>query len=556
MEDFREIWPGWKTVRIIGRGTYGVVYQIEREMFGHKEYAALKVLSIPEKESDIDDLISEGFNSESITQRFRSYLEDIIREYAMMADMKGCSNIVYCDDVKYIQHADGYGWDIYIKMELISPLNKELLKPGFLSEEKIIKIGKDICNALVFCEKRNIIHRDIKPQNIFVAPDGTFKLGDFGVAKITDKTASGTVAGTYNYMAPEVYNHQPYGSRADIYSLGMVLYWLLNMRRGPFLPLPPETSTSLQEEKARQRRFSGEAVPAPVLGSSALKQTVLRAISFSPNGRYADAEEMLAALSRAEQDFGEEVETDDDKTVLIPRRAVRPASEKRLCPKCGQPVGPDGQCIPCRKKELAEEQARLKQLEEEQARQKQLEEEQARQKQLEEEQARQKQLEEEQARQKQLEEEQARQRQLEEEQAQRTQQEDARFKHLEEAKARRKQLEEEFEQRKKREKENAGREPSAGSLKDKLRTNPPAAKSQTEQKTAGGKSTAGPFIKRLQAGVGPKDERSGSSGKNGNGNAGRILLIVGGILLLGIIVTLLIILIRKGPAAFLSYFLS
>lgn len=85
-----------------------------------------------------------------------------------------------------------------------------------------------MCRALAACEKQNIIHRDIKPQNILVSENRTYKLADFGIAKVSEKTGSGTMAGTNGYIAPEVANRQKYGKEVDIYSLGMVLYWLMN----------------------------------------------------------------------------------------------------------------------------------------------------------------------------------------------------------------------------------------------------------------------------------------------------------------------------------------
>ena len=101
-----------------------------------------------------------------------------------------------------------------------------------------------MCSALELCRENNIIHRDIKPQNIFVSRYGVFKLGDFGVAKASTIRTSADKVGTYSYMAPEVYKGKGYDDRVDIYSLGMVLYWLLNERRGPFLPMPPQTPTA------------------------------------------------------------------------------------------------------------------------------------------------------------------------------------------------------------------------------------------------------------------------------------------------------------------------
>ncbi len=294
--DEKATWPGWETVRLIGRGSFGAVYEIQRSMYGHTEKAALKVLRIPQSQSDIDELYSDGFDEESITARFHGYLEGIVREYLLMADMKGCRNVVYCDDLRQIPHEDGIGWDIYIKMELLTPLTKTLDKD--ISEETALRVGIDICNALVKCRELKIVHRDIKPQNIFVSDDGTYKLGDFGIAKTAEKTSGGTKTGTYKYMAPEVYNNQPYGAAADQYSLGIVLYWLLNERRTPFLPLPSQVkaTTVTMEDEARARRMNGEPVPPPAHGSDALKAIVMKACAFNPKDRFASAAEMLAAL--------------------------------------------------------------------------------------------------------------------------------------------------------------------------------------------------------------------------------------------------------------------
>ena len=291
-----DIWPGWRTVRKIGTGSFGTVYEIERDFFGEREKAAVKVITIPHNQYEVEELRNDGYDDKSITIRFESYLKEIVHEYSLMVKMKGISNTVYCDDIKYVRNEDGIGWIIYIKMELLTPLVKTLQSVS--NERQILKLAHDLCTALVMCKQFNIVHRDIKPQNIFVSKDGTFKLGDFGIAKTTDRTTSGTIVGTYKYMAPEVYNNQPYGSSADIYSLGLVLYWLLNERRTPFLPLPPQVPTAGMEEEARKRRFQGDAIPAPKDGSPELKQIVLKACAYHLNDRFHSAEEMLSAVDR------------------------------------------------------------------------------------------------------------------------------------------------------------------------------------------------------------------------------------------------------------------
>lgn len=286
-------WEGWQIGRVIGKGSFGEVYEIERDVFDMHEKAALKVISIPHDDSEVEELLL-GSDRQTVQERYKGYLADIVREYSIMSRLKGNTNIVDCDDLKYEPKEDGFGWNIYIKMELLTPLTKKL-RNG-ITESEVIKLGIDICNALVLCNKNNIIHRDIKPQNIFVSDNGDYKLGDFGIAKRMDHTTVGSITGTYKYMAPEVYNNEPYNERVDIYSLGLVMYSLLNKHRMPFLPLPPKQFSYVNEEEAKIRRFSGEKIPEPADGSDALKRIVCKACEFSQNDRYTSAKEMMDDL--------------------------------------------------------------------------------------------------------------------------------------------------------------------------------------------------------------------------------------------------------------------
>ena len=288
-------WPGWEVVRRIGNGSFGTVYEIQRDVFGDVEKCALKVISVPQSEDEVDYWRCSGVNDASITQTFYQQAGDIVKEYKLMAQFRENPNIVRCDDFRNIQHEDGLGWDIYIKMELLTPLMKCLDQVS--TEAQIIRMGMEICNALIDCQKNNIIHRDIKPQNIFVSDSGRFKLGDFGIARTIERTTHATVGiGTYSYMAPEVEKDAGYGKSVDLYSLGLVMYWLLNERRGPFMPLPPTVPKHGDEEKARTRRFSGEQIPPPKNGSQQLKAIVLRACSFNPEDRFESAQELYCAL--------------------------------------------------------------------------------------------------------------------------------------------------------------------------------------------------------------------------------------------------------------------
>ena len=293
-------WPDWTIVREIGRGGFGTVYEISRtDQCGSEEKAALKVISIPNEAEAINQFRMDGYDDASISARLKEDARKIQQEYYLQNQMKGHPNIVRVDENMVTAHKDGLGWDIFIRMELLHPMMEILMTKQDFSEKEIIKIGMDICEALNVCHKRDIIHRDIKPDNIFLGDAGSWKLGDFGIARTMEHTTKATKAGTYNYLAPEVYHGEKYGKQVDIYSLGMVLYWLLNKRRRPFLPVdrPP---TASEDEQARIKRFRGDPLPVPVHGSERLKRIVLKACAYHPKDRYSSPEEMHMDLQAVE----------------------------------------------------------------------------------------------------------------------------------------------------------------------------------------------------------------------------------------------------------------
>ena len=297
MENFENIrlpWPDWKIVKYLGGGAYGKVYEIERNISGMQERAAMKIVSRPKDESEIEEDDKNGYDHESIVAKYTEILQDYIQEYKLMKELQGQSNIVSCDDFALEKNPNGIGGKIYIRMELLTPLQK-VTKERLLSEEEVIKLGKDICKALILCENRNIIHRDIKPDNVMISSFGDYKLGDFGVSKVMGHTTAGTMTGTEGYIAPEVLHMEKYGKEVDIYSLGIVMYWLLNNRRMPFIEATGKLTPSKVNE-ASLRRYQGEKIPAPYNGSAELKQIVLKACEYRPKDRYTSAQEMYDAL--------------------------------------------------------------------------------------------------------------------------------------------------------------------------------------------------------------------------------------------------------------------
>ena len=287
---------GWNITRLLGEGSYGKVFEIERSEFGQTYRAALKVITVPQSSAEVRSVISEGMSVSQAEAYFHGIVEELMHEFSIMFKLKGTANIVSCEDLRVLEHPDGIGWDILIRMELLHPLLPYVYQHP-MARRDIIRLGIDICKALELCQRYNIIHRDIKPENIFISDNGDYKLGDFGIARTIERTTSGlSKKGTYSYMAPEVYIGKKYGFSVDTYSLGLVLYRMLNKNRGPFLPQPPEAITYDNREQALARRMSGEPLPRPFYGEGRLGEIVLKACAFDPKDRYSSPQQLRQEL--------------------------------------------------------------------------------------------------------------------------------------------------------------------------------------------------------------------------------------------------------------------
>ena len=305
-ELLKKVWPEWEITEKIGEGSFGVVYKAKRKDLAGESWSAIKVTSIPRSESELDTLSSEGLSPEQT----RTYLENIVRDYSdeirLMESVKGHSNIVSIEDYSIYEHKDKTAWDILIRMELLTPLTKYSALND-MAEKDIVKLGTDLCRALSVCAARRIVHRDVKPENIFINEFGDFKLGDFGVArKLDHATMDFTRTGAMNYMAPEIANGAGFETgfddavKADIYSLGLVMYWLANRFRLPFLPKDKKILSLEDRRNAFSERIKGTELPRPCGEiSDGLWQVIRKACAFDPGQRYASAREMREALEAA-----------------------------------------------------------------------------------------------------------------------------------------------------------------------------------------------------------------------------------------------------------------
>ena len=301
MDVIHQIWPNWTTVNEIGEGAFGKVYKVKREDLGNVSYSAVKVMHIPKDNSEINDLHRSGMDFDSIHTYFEDMVKNLLNEIQIMESLKSASNIVVIEDYQIIPRNKEIGWDIYIRMELLQDLGTFLEDHG-MTRQQVLRLGMDMCQALTACEQEHIIHRDIKIDNIFFNGFHSFKLGDFGISKQLEKTQSAlSQKGTNMYMAPEVFRAEKYDHTVDIYSLGIMLYRLLNKGRFPFQPPAEEQMYASDSQKAMAQRLGNAPMPAPAMADEQLSAIILKACAYQAKDRYQSARDMLAALTEYQQ---------------------------------------------------------------------------------------------------------------------------------------------------------------------------------------------------------------------------------------------------------------
>lgn len=303
---YEPLWGGWYVENLIGEGSFGQVFKIVKDEWGFKYEAALKVIRVPTKGQYREASAVMATNDNSLMDYFEDSVKNIVNEIRVMYTLKGNSNIVGYEDHMVIKRDDPPGWDILLRMEYLKTL-QNYISETLLTRKDVIKLGIDICSAIETCSQRAIIHRDIKDENIFVSMYGEFKLGDFGISKELSKSGrAASMKGTPLFMAPEVFRGDKYDVRADLYSLGIVLYRLLNCGRIPLVPPYPQVIKFKDSEEALERRISGEDLNPPIEAGDKLGAVILMACRHNPSERFSNATEMSQELETVLNSMGTE----------------------------------------------------------------------------------------------------------------------------------------------------------------------------------------------------------------------------------------------------------
>lgn len=247
----------------IGEGQFSKVYKIEQNVNGKIEEYALKYI----------DYSTIKSNPEAIN--------NLKNELNIIRIVNNNKNII-----SYYNYGDNVNeGSIFIIMELLTSI-KDYYQEKSITQDEVVKIGKDICSALKVFHTNKLIHSDVKPSNIFVTKDGEYKLGDFN---ITVNGNDSSYYGTPSFMSPEAFKGEK-SQYSDIYSLGLVLFSLLNKGKLPF------ENDRNNVYKAIEIRNSGKKIPRIMGIDKKLMNIILKALEFNKDDRFCDVDEMYKQL--------------------------------------------------------------------------------------------------------------------------------------------------------------------------------------------------------------------------------------------------------------------
>jgi serine/threonine-protein kinase len=281
----------YRIVRKLGAGGMATVYLAQDQELGRS--VAIKILN-------------ERHANEQFVERFRQ-------------EAKNAASLSHPNIVSIYDRGEAEG-TYYIAMEYLDGHNlKELiLEKGPSPIPVAIDYARQILSALKFAHRHGIVHRDIKPHNVVVDPDGQLKVTDFGIARAgaSQMTEVGSIIGTAQYLSPEQARGAPVDPTSDLYSLGIVLYELLTGT----VPFNGETPVEIAMKHL-------QATPEPPSAKRPdvppeLDQIVLRALAKNPRDRFQSAEEMDSELARVGRGLGVSRQTEEAATAVLAGAAI------------------------------------------------------------------------------------------------------------------------------------------------------------------------------------------------------------------------------------------
>lgn len=253
----------------------------------------LKHISVPENQKQVDALILTGAASDK--DAAQAYYEQVVTDYKQelekLEELSASANLRSYRSYEIKPKEDEIGFDIYLLAEYRTTL-EQYLASTCISQSGAVNMAVDLCNALCELRSAGLIHRDVKPANIFLDEQGHFMLGDLGIAQIDGlKYCSMPERMISSYSAPELFELMAtVNETIDLYAVGLILYRIYN---GGHAPFEDERTSAKAADKLR---VTGQELPAPMFADYEMAEIIRKACAFKAEDRYQTPDEMKQAF--------------------------------------------------------------------------------------------------------------------------------------------------------------------------------------------------------------------------------------------------------------------
>lgn len=278
----------WEVKKPLGTGTYGKVYEIVN-LDGTR--GAYKVMKIP---VDLHDTPST-FPKKTQEMSLKEVRRDIGGTIRFLQQNDRGKYFASYEDFSFTNSEDFKTLTLKVRMEWMMSLSEVTAKTT-LTEDEILRLAINVCTCLNKCREMEYVYSNLKPNNIFITPKRC-KLGDFGnFGNYEPTNMNVSMRKTQEYMAPEMIKTGEVNLTSDTYSLGLIIYSLLNNNRLPFIPKYEKNVGINDVTAAIEKRCNNYIFPDPDSGSTAIKKIIAKACSSSPQARYQSPDEMRQDL--------------------------------------------------------------------------------------------------------------------------------------------------------------------------------------------------------------------------------------------------------------------
>ncbi len=302
-QSFDPVFEHWYTENQLGSGTDGKVYSIVRKNAdGSAKRSVLKMIRLGENRSEkksFNTIVEKDEAGDGEESYYETIIKNITDNIAVIQRVDNGKRFVKYEEWETRRTSDGKGYAVLIRLERARSLTDLLSELSFTLDETL-RIGVSICRSLVRCRDFGYIYPNLKPENILFDEKGICKLGDFGSFSCLEPSKTSLAfKRTQYYMAPEFIRTGNVNGTVDTYSLGLVLYSLINRGRLPFTEKYPEKVTVSSLDLSMQKRLDGEELPEPALCDEPLFRIIKKACAYKVEERYLSPKQMLADLKNA-----------------------------------------------------------------------------------------------------------------------------------------------------------------------------------------------------------------------------------------------------------------